>query len=122
MIKLVTLLTECFYTSQWLDVLQKYPQIVNLLKNSMFSVYSANFSNSHEMLLIFKRAFTNSPKKIPFSLLIFVIKVYNLLLRHNYTILLHNLINHNVYYSQSLYSFHLFLRVFHNKNTFQILL
>ena len=33
MIKLVTLLTECFYTSQWLDVLQKYPQIVNLLKN-----------------------------------------------------------------------------------------
>jgi len=29
----MTLLTECFYTSQWLDVLQKYPQIVNLLKN-----------------------------------------------------------------------------------------
>lgn len=33
MIKLVTLLTECFYTSQWLDILQKYPQIINLLKN-----------------------------------------------------------------------------------------
>jgi hypothetical protein len=33
MIKLITLLTECFYTSQWLDVLQKYPQIVDLLKN-----------------------------------------------------------------------------------------
>ena len=33
MIKLMTLLTECFYTSQWLDVLQKYPQIIDLLKN-----------------------------------------------------------------------------------------
>ena len=33
MIKLITLLNECFYTSQWLDILQKYPEIINLLKN-----------------------------------------------------------------------------------------
>ena len=33
MIKLKTLLLECFYTSQWIDILQKYPQIVDLLKN-----------------------------------------------------------------------------------------
>jgi len=33
MIKLMNLLTECFYTSQWLDILQKYPEIINLLKN-----------------------------------------------------------------------------------------
>ena len=35
MIKLMTLLTECFYTSQWLDILQKYPQIIDLLKNDV---------------------------------------------------------------------------------------
>lgn len=33
MIKLMTLLTECFYTSQWLDIIQKYPEIITLLKN-----------------------------------------------------------------------------------------
>lgn len=33
MIKLINLLTECFYTSQWLDIIQKYPEVVTLLKN-----------------------------------------------------------------------------------------
>jgi hypothetical protein len=33
MIKLKTLLLECFYNSQWLDILQKYPKIVELFKN-----------------------------------------------------------------------------------------
>ena len=40
---------------------------LNLLKNSMFPVNSAIFSNSHAILLIFNNAFTNSPKKISFS-------------------------------------------------------
>jgi hypothetical protein len=33
MINLINLLNECFYVSQWLDIIRKYPQIIDLLKN-----------------------------------------------------------------------------------------
>ena len=54
MIKLMTLLTECFYTSQWLDVLQKYPQIIDLLKNDAEinrhnSLFGFKIKNSDDM-------------------------------------------------------------------------
>ena len=36
MIKLITLLTECFYVSQWKDVLVKYPEFIELLKKDPY--------------------------------------------------------------------------------------
>ena len=47
----------------------------NLLKNAMFPDNSAIFSISHEILLIFNSAFTNSPKNISFSVPIVCSKI-----------------------------------------------
>ena len=41
---------------------------LSLLRNSILPVISAIFSNSAEILFIFKSAFTNSPKNISFGL------------------------------------------------------
>lgn len=41
----MNLLTECFYTSQWLDVLQKYPKIVELFKNDPITKKRGYFIN-----------------------------------------------------------------------------
>ena len=61
MIKLMTLLTECFYTSQWLDVLQKYPQIIDLLKNDAEI-------NRHNSLFGFKIKNWDDMDEIPSSI------------------------------------------------------
>ena len=36
MIKLLNILKECFYVSQWKDVLVKYPEFIELLKNDPY--------------------------------------------------------------------------------------
>jgi hypothetical protein len=46
MIKLKTLLLECFYNSQWLDILQKYPKIVELFKNDPITKKNGYFLGS----------------------------------------------------------------------------
>lgn len=46
MIKLMNLLTECFYTSQWLDIFQKYPEIVELFKNDPITQKRKYFINT----------------------------------------------------------------------------
>ena len=44
---------------------------LNLLKNAIFPTNSEIFSNSLQILLIFNKAFTNSPKNISLSIAIF---------------------------------------------------
>ena len=52
MINLINLLNECFYVSQWLDIIRKYPQIIDLLKNDteIVLILFTYYINSCELL------------------------------------------------------------------------